>query len=322
MLRILTNIDLMVRLLILAIALATVFPAVGTGREIAQVISNIGIFSLFFLNGVRLSRGEVLAGIGNWRLLLPLTLWCFGAMALAGWGLSALGEGVLPAFVALGLLYLGVLPSTVQSATAYTSIAGGNVASSVVSAALLNIIGVFISAPIFAWLSGGALVQLGPEGVFKIFIIVLLPFAMGQILQTRLQIWLGAHPSLVGWMDRIAIAIAVYVAFSGAVEQGLWSKLDPAGWGWLVLIIGAFLAFGFAGAWILSRGLALAPEDRISFTFAGAHKSLAMGAPLALVLFTPESAGMLLVPLLLYHLLQLVVSAPLAKRFSNSLRRL
>ena len=310
-----TRIDIMIRMLIAAILLASFLPATGAARYIAQHVSNIAIFVLFFLNGVRLSRSEVVRGIRNVKLLLPLVLWCFGVMAAAGMGLSLLAGGMLPPLMALGLLYLGVLPSTVQSATAYTSMAGGNVASSVVSAALLNILGVFISAPIFAWLSGGGYVELGFDGLLRLFLILILPFALGQIAQSRLSPWLKGRPALVGWMDRTAISIAVYVAFSGAVEQDLWGKLDMADWGWLMGLLCVLLTFAYFGAWLLSGALRLDYGNRISFTFAGAHKSLAMGAPLALVIFPLESAGLILVPLLIYHLLQLVVSAPLANRF-------
>lgn len=310
-----SRIDIMIRMLFVALVLASVLPATGIWQPVAQTISNIGIFVLFFLNGIRLSRCAVMQGIGNLRLLVPLVVWCFGAMALAGAGLALIADGLLPGLVALGLLYLGAMPSTVQSATAYTSMAGGNVASSVVSAALINILGVFVSAPIFAWLGGGAMVDLGMDGLIKLFLILLLPFGLGQLLQKRLKPWLETRSSLVSWADRTAISIAVYVAFSGAVEQGIWQRLDLAGWGWLLALLCGFLVFAYGGAWLLSGILKLIQGDRISFMFAGAHKSIAMGAPLALVLFPPEEAGLILVPLLVYHLLQLVVSAPLANHF-------
>lgn len=313
----LAKIDLMVRLLVLAIVLASIFPATGAGRGIAQGVSNGAIFLLFFLNGLRLPRAEVRRGLGHWRLLLPLTLWCFGAMALAGKGLELALDGVLPPLVALGFLYLGVLPSTVQSATAYSSLAGGNVASSVVAAALTNVLGVFVSAPLFAALGGGGAGALGADGLLKVVLILILPFAIGQLLQVRLSRWVGEHRGLVTWLDRLSIAIAVYVAFSGAVEQGLWAVVRPFDWVVLIGAVGAFLVFGFAGSWALGGAVGLGRGDRIAFLFAGAHKSVAMGAPLAAVLFPPQVAGMLLLPLLAYHLLQLVVSAPLASRLAR-----
>jgi sodium/bile acid cotransporter 7 len=139
--------DPLVRLILAAILLASLLPVTGEGRGVAQGVSNAAIFALFLLNGLRLPRDQVVAGIGNWRFLVPLAVWSFGAMAVAGWGLWQIGEEVLPHTVALGLLFLGILPSTVQSATAYSSLGGGNVAVSVVAAAVLNILGVLVSGP-------------------------------------------------------------------------------------------------------------------------------------------------------------------------------
>ena len=312
--RFFSSIDLMVRLLVLAIVLASLFPAAGPARGVAQQVSNAAVFLLFFLNGVRLSRADVWSGIGHWRFLLPLALWCFVAMALAGKVFALALAPVLPPMVALGFLYLGVLPSTVQSATSYSSLAGGNVANSVVAAALLNVAGVFVSAPLFAALGGGRAAELGASGLTKVVLILVLPFALGQALQVRLAPWVGEHRGLVTWMDRLSIAIAVYVAFSGAVEQGLWTLVTPLEWLVLLLAVVVLLGAVFAGAWAMARVIGLDRPDRIAFLFAGAHKSVAMGAPLAAVLFPPQVAGLVLLPLLIYHLLQLVASAPLANR--------
>jgi sodium/bile acid cotransporter 7 len=315
--KLLSNVDLMVRLLVLAIVLASVVPATGGARAIAQWVSNGAIFVLFLLNGLRLSRADVLRGIGHWRFLLPLIIWCFGAMALAGKGFELALAPMLPPMVALGFLYLGALPSTVQSATAYSSLAGGNVANSVVAAALLNVLGVFVSAPLFAALGGSGAADMGAAGLTKVVAILILPFAIGQALQVRLAPWIGDHRALVTWMDRLSIAIAVYVAFSGAVEQGLWTLVSIAEWALILAGVIAFLALGFVGSWLVSGTIRLERGDRIAFLFAGAHKSVAMGAPLAAVLFPPQVAGMVLLPLLIYHLLQLVASAPLASRLAR-----
>ena len=312
----LSRIDPMVRLLLAAIALALVLPVAGAARETAQFVSNAAVFLLFFLNGVRLPRHEVVAGITNHRLLVPLTLWCFGAMALAGWALWQLGGGWMPPLLALGFLYLGCLPSTVQSATAYTSLAGGNVASAVVAAALLNLLGVFITAPLFSLLAGGAGGGFHSDGLIKVMLILLLPFVLGQAAQGQLSGWVKDNRGIVTWMDRTSIAIAVYVAFSGAVEQHFWTRVDAAGWLWLVGGTALFLAFGHYGAWFLAKLAGLDRENRITMLFAGAQKSIAMGAPLAAVLFPPQIAGVILLPILLYHLVQLVIAAPIAQRLN------
>jgi sodium/bile acid cotransporter 7 len=315
--RIVGGIDPLVRLLALAIVLASVVPVTGEYRPIAQGVSNGAIFVLFLLNGLRLPRAEVLKGMRHMRFLLPLALWCFGAMSLAGWGLANAGDALmLPPTVALGMLFLGALPSTVQSATAYSSLAGGNVAVSVVAAAFLNILGVFLSAPLFSLLAGSEAADFDWAALERIGLILLLPFVLGQLAQGRAGHLVRDHRRLATWMDRLAIAIAVYVAFSGAVEQGLWQLVGLGDWAALLLLVGVFLAIGFGGSWLLGGALKLHRPDRIAFLFAGAQKSIALGAPLASVLYPPAIAGLLLLPVLTYHLLQLVLSAPLANRLN------
>ena len=311
------RIDPLVRLLLLAIVLASVVPVTAEWRTLAQGVSNGAVFLLFLLNGLRLPRADVIRGIGHVRFLAPLVLWCFGAMALAGWGLSLALSGWLPPLVALGFLYLGTLPSTVQSATAYTSLAGGNVANSVVAAALLNILGVFLTAPLFSALAGSEGAPFDLAALQKVALILLLPFVLGQLLQNRFGHFVRDHRTLATWMDRTAIAIAVYVAFSGAVEEGLWDRVDAGEWGVLLAGVVALLALAFAGAWLLGGVLALGRGERIAFLFSGAQKSIAMGAPLAAVLFPPGTAGLVLLPVLVYHLLQLVLSAPIASRLAR-----
>ncbi len=314
----LTRIDPMVRLLLVAIMLAFLVPVQGEWRSAAQFVSNAAVFLLFFLNGLRLPRHEVMAGLTNHRLLYPLVAWCFGAMALAGWAVWQLGNGLMPPLLALGFLYLGCLPSTVQSATAYSSLAGGNVASSVVAAALLNVIGVFVTAPLFSWLAGGQGGGLHADGLIKVAGILLLPFMLGQIAQGWLGFWVKEHRQLAIWFDRASIAIAVYVAFSGAVEQRFWSRVDGPGWLWLAGGTALLLIFAHGGAWLLGGLLKLDRPNRITMLFAGAQKSIAMGAPLASVLFPPAIAGVMLLPILLYHLAQLVLAAPLAGHLTSA----
>lgn len=310
------RVDPMVRLLVAAIALAVVLPVHGSARDAAQFVSNAAVFLLFFLNGVRLPRHEVIDGLSNHRLLWPLLAWCFGAMALAGWALALAGQGWMPPLLALGFVYLGCLPSTVQSATAYSSLAGGNVASSVVAAALLNLLGVFITAPLFSLLAGGSGAGFHSDGLIKVVAILLVPFILGQVAQGWLIGWVKAHRGLVTAMDRSSIAIAVYVAFSGAVAQQFWTRIDSVGWLWLAGGTALLLVFGHGGAWLLGGALRLDRPNRISMLFAGAQKSIAMGAPLAAVLFKPDVAGVILLPILLYHLVQLVIAAPMARRLT------
>jgi sodium/bile acid cotransporter 7 len=315
---VLKRIDTMVQIVLAAILLASLLPVQGAAKGAAQAFSNAMVFVLFLLYGLKLARGDVLAGLRNMRLLAPLTLWVFGAMTLAGWTIWHAAMSFLPPALAIGFLFLGSLPSTVQSATVYTSIAGGNVASSVVAAALLNIVGVFVSAPLFsalAGVSGGAV----NAGAFeKVAALMLLPFVIGQATQGFAGKWVREHKRPVSFLERGTIGLAVYVAFSSAVNEGIWRQVDAVAWAGLTLGCLALLIFGYGGSWLLGKSLRLDHGDRVAMIFAGAQKSVAMGAPLATVLFPPASAGIVMMPLLAYHLAQMLVAAPVAGRLRGS----
>ena len=311
------RIDPMVRLIVAAILLASLLPVRGQVREIAQVISSIAVFMLFLFYGMRLSRSEVRQGLGNHRLLVPLTLWIFGVMGAAGWLAWQATSPYLPSTLALGFLYLGVLPSTVQSATVYCSLAKGNVASSIVAAAMVNILAVFLSAPLFSLLAGSEDSVFSGTTLIKVLTVLLLPFMIGQWSQRFTSTWVAENRSLITMMDRAAIGIGVYVAFSGAVEQGIWSKLEPEIWPVVLIVCALLLVFAYAGAWSLGALLRLPRGDRITMLFAGGQKSIAMGAPLATVIFPAAMAGTVLLPLLIYHLAQMILAALMASRLGR-----
>lgn len=304
--------DPMIAVLLLATSLAVVVPAAGKMHEIAGNISSATIFLLFLVNGMRIHRTEIAKGLRNWRFFLPLALWVFGAMALLGMGFARVAHGWLPPMVALGFLYLGTLPSTVQSATSYTTMAGGNTALSVIGAALINIAGVFVSAPLFALLGGGAVADAGTGVIVRVALLLILPFVIGQAVQGWTWDWISTRRARIVWLDRVVIGIAVYVAFSGAVDQGIGRSMEAGAWVMLVALVLVFLALANACVWLVSRLLGYPFKDRISFLFAGSQKSVAVGAPLAALLFPPAAAGFVIAPLLLYHLFQLVAAAPLA----------
>lgn len=304
--------DPMIAVLLLATSLAVVMPAVGEAREPVRALSNGTIFLLFLVNGMRIARGDIARGLTNWRFFLPLGLWVFGVMGLFGLGFSVLAREFVPPLIALGFLYLGTLPSTIQSATSYTTIAGGNVALSVIGAALINIAGVFITAPLFGVLGGGAMANTGPDVILRIGLLLVLPFLIGQFVQTWTFDWIAKRRTRIVWLDRIVIGLAVYVAFSGAVEQGIGRELSIRSGASLFGMTLAFLVAANAGAWLASGALRLPFADRIAFLFAGSQKSVAIGAPLAALLFPVQQAGYVIAPLLLYHLIQLMIAAPIS----------
>lgn len=308
--------DPMLRLLLLAIVLAWIVPATGELRTVAGWTANAAVFTLFLFNGMKIARRDVRAGMANWRYLLPLTAFVFGAMPLLGLATASLAQGLVPLNLAIGFLYLGCLTTTVQSATAYSNLAGGNGALSVIGAAVLNLLGLVLTVPVFIALGGQAGGAVGWEAAGKIVLLILLPFALGQAARGRAREWVDGHRHVISWVDRIGIAIAVYVAFSGAVAEGLADRMNGASWTAIVALVALLLLAAHATAWAVSGALGLARPDRISFLFSGAQKSAAMGAPLSTILFARTEAGFIVLPLLLYHLMQLVVAAPLASQLA------
>jgi sodium/bile acid cotransporter 7 len=310
--------DKFILLLLATIGVATLFPAQGRGLSVVSTIANIAIFSLFFFHGLRLSHEAVWAGLKHWRLQLAVLVFGFGALPLLGLSVSVLAPDFLSAELWLGVLFLCVLPSTVQSAIAASSMAQGNVAASVIAAALSNLSGVILTPLIFA-----ALAQVGGAGgdlstIGRIAGLLLLPFALGQMARYWLAAWAERHRVWIGRLDRTTILITVYVAFSAAVVDGLWARLDGAEMLRLFAVVCVLLGVAMGGAWALGGALGLAREDRITLLFSGAQKSLATGAPMARILFPAAQAGMIVIPLMLYHQLQLTVSAWIAARLARN----
>lgn len=316
--RFLTIFDPTLRMIALAIALSAFLPASGVWETALRIFSNIGIFVLFLLNGVRIRRSEIFAGLRNYRFLVPLFLWVFVAMAGAGWGAASTLTTMIPPLVAAGFIYLGVLPTTIQSATSYTILSKGNPALSVVGSALVNVAGIFLSAPLFAMLGGGEYAFISSATVFKIIGLLLFPFVLGQIVQDRFHGHVKTRGTRLIWLDRVVISLSVFLAFSGAMKQDFLHNLSVTSLGLVFAAVSVLLVISHVGCWIITRIMRYAAADARAFLFTAAQKSVAIGAPLGALLFPPDKAGFLLLPLLLYHLMQLVLAAILSSHFRHA----
>jgi solute carrier family 10 (sodium/bile acid cotransporter), member 7 len=314
--------DRFVLMLLGVLALGWVLPVRGSALAFAQNAIFIGIFLLFFLHGLRLPRSEVAKAAKGWRVQGAMLGFSFVVMPFAGWALVHLAApflpGTLPTPLIAGILYLAVLPSTVQSAISYASLGHGNVATSVVGAALSNLAGIVLTPALVALLIGAvAGVDMGSGVVIKIATMLLLPFALGQAAQRFLGAWAQGQKALLSLFDRGVILLAVYIAFAGAVSSGALLTLDSRALMLLCAALLVLLAFAFCGAWGLGGVLGLNRADRVSLLFAGAHKSIATGAPMAAILFGAD-AGLVILPAILYHMMQLLVSAPVATRLAHT----
>lgn len=306
------NIDPYLLLLVGTVVLASFLPARGIWAEITDIAANAGIALLFFLHGAKLSREAVIAGAKAWKLHLSVAALTFALFPLIGVGVSVL-PGIEPS-LALGMLFLTLLPSTVQSSIAFTSIAGGNVAGAVCSASFSNLAGIFITPLLTALLITGANQGFSTDPIIKISVQLLLPFVIGHALRPWIGGFVTRHKQVLGYVDRGSILLVVYTAFGAAVIDGLWQKVALSELGLIAGLSLAILAIVMFASVALGKVLGFPREDRIVLLFCGSKKSLATGVPLAGVLFPAAQVGAIILPLMFFHQLQLMVCAVLARR--------
>ncbi|AOZ49678.1 bile acid:sodium symporter [Chromobacterium vaccinii] len=302
--------------LLTTVALASLLPCSGQAAQIFNLATNLAIGLLFFLHGAKLSREAVVAGAGHWRLHLTVLACTFALFPLLGLLLKPVLTPLVTPELYLGVLYLCMLPSTVQSSIAFTSMAQGNVPAAICSATASNLLGIFITPLLVGWLMAshsGAAQNMG--SALDIVYQLLLPFIAGQIARRWIGGWVDKHKALLKYVDQGSILMVVYTAFSAAVISGLWQQTPPAALAGLLAVNAILLGLLLAITSLTGRKLGFSREDRITILFCGSKKSLASGVPMAKVLFAGHAIGAIVLPLMLFHQIQLMVCAMLAQRF-------
>jgi solute carrier family 10 (sodium/bile acid cotransporter), member 7 len=302
-------------MLLATVVLATLLPATGVTATHLSTAATAAVMLLFFLHGVKLPRENLVAALVNWRLHLLILGATFVLFPLLGLGISKLWPSLLPANLWAGVLFLCALPSTVQMSVTFTSLAKGNVATSVTSAALSNLLGIALTPIIAGTLlhaQGGGTVPLA--GIGKVILQLLLPFVVGHLLRRWLGNWAAQQKKLIAWSDRLTILLSVYSAFSAAVIAGIWSQVPLIT---LLALAGVCATLLTAGMLFTLNGARLSGQstaDGRSALYCGSFKSLVSGVPMARVLFPSAELGAIILPIIIYHQLQLMVSATLAPR--------
>jgi sodium/bile acid cotransporter 7 len=300
------------------VVLASVLPCRGMAAIALQHLTDFAIALLFFLYGGRLSREAIMAGVSNWRLQLFVLACTFIAFPLIGLGLVAATKPFVDPTISTGLLFLCLLPSTVQSSIAFTSIARGDVPSAVCAASLSNLIGIVLT-PVLV----GVLLTTTGSGGFSfhalrsVLLQLFLPFAVGQALRPWTTRWLQKYRGSLSYVDRGSILLVVYTAFSEGVVNGIWKRVDAQT---LLIILGAsaiLLAAMLAFTLWASRRMGFAIEQESAIVFCGSKKSLASGVPMANILFPGSIVGIVVLPLMLFHQLQLMVCAAMATHYAE-----
>lgn len=311
--------DNLVLLLIATVGLAMLLPVHGRGVPVLDALTQAAVALLFFLQGSKLSRRAVWEGLLHWRLHALVFASTFALFPLLG---LALRPWLLPwvgPTLYTGVLFICALPSTVQSSIAFTSLARGNVAAAMCSASASNIVGMALTPLLIAAMVGGQAggVHLSWQTLEGIVGTLLLPFLVGQALQRWTGPWVAAHKAWVRVSDQSTILLVVYGAFSAATVQGLYRQLPPATLVAVLVICALLLAIVMALLTVVSRRLGFSREDEITIVFCGSKKTLASGVPMAQILFVGPTVGLVVLPLMVFHQLQLMVCASLAKRYAR-----
>jgi len=303
--------------LIAVVAIASIVPAHGAAAYPLSVLTDVAIALLFFLHGAKLSRGAVLDGISAWRIHLAVLGATFVMFPILGLFAKGLADIWLPTTIGAGILLLCLMPSTVQSSIAFTAIARGNVPAAVCSAALSNVLGVVVT-PV---LVGLLLAQQGGEfsgsGILRIIAQLLLPFIAGHLVRPLIRTPLEHYKVLLARFDRGVILLVVYTAFSAAVVEGLWRRYSVGDLAWTAAFDVAILALALIGTTAGARLFRFSTADEITIVFCGSKKSLASGVPIIAALFPHALVGPMILPLMLFHQMQLMACAVLADRYAR-----
>jgi len=304
--------------LIGTVILASLLPVRDQAAEAVGWITSVAIGLLFFLHGAKLSSAAIISGMTHWRLHLVVFICTFIMFPLLGLALKPILSPLVGTELYLGLLFLCALPATVQSAIAFTSLARGNIPAAICSAATSSLIGIFLT-PLLVMLLLGAEVQGSSttDAISKIVVQLLLPFIAGQVARIWIGEWVARNKSWLKYVDQGSILLVVYGAFSNAVVEGIWQQVPLAQLAGLVFACALLLALALVITNFVGRRLGFSTADRITILFAGSKKSLATGVPMAQVLFAGGTIGVMILPLMLFHQIQLMVCAVLAQRYAE-----
>ena len=303
--------------LIATVLFATLLPCRGAAAGVFEVVTDLAIGLLFFLHGAKLPREAVVAGMTHWRLHLTVLASTFVLFPVLGLVLKPLLAPLVSPDLYLGVLFLCTLPSTVQSSIAFTSIARGNVSAAIVSASASSLLGIFLTPLLVGvMIAGSGNGALSWHSVGAIVVQLFVPFVAGQVARRWIGEWVHRRATLLTFVDRGSILLVVYTAFSAAVLQGLWHQLPLPVLGGLVLVNAVLLACALLATRYGARALGFSREDEITIVFCGSKKSLASGVPMAKVLFAGHPLGLIVLPTMLFHQVQLMTCAVLARRYA------
>ncbi len=306
-------------LLFVMVILASILPVSGHAAEIFSVITTAAIAVLFFLHGAKLSREAVMQGLTHWKLHGLVFAITFAVFPILGLLAKPILVPMLGQELYWGFLFMCFLPSTVQSSIAFTSVARGNVAAAVCSASFSNIIGMFITPIMVAFfILGQTSHDFDPtSSIIQITLLLLVPFILGQILRPYVFPHMQKRPKIVKVFDQGSILMVVYGAFSSAVVAGLWSQISMSTLMLLIMACSVLLTLIMLLSLYIPKWLGFNAADQKTIFFCGSKKTLASGVPMAQILFIGQPIGMIVLPIMIFHQIQLMVCGIIANYWSK-----
>lgn len=304
-------------LMIGAIFLAWLYPSPGIAESPLHLpaIAGIGVSVIFFFYGAKLSPESLINGLSKWRLHLVVQLSTFVLFPLTIIAVRHLFADYFATPIGIGIFYLAALPSTVSSSVVLVSIARGNIAAAIFNASISSILGIVITP---LWMSS-LLGKTQPDfdlshTIFQLCIQVLLPVVIGLFLHHKLKNWVSGYKNTLRNFDQMIILLIVYTSFCESFSGDQFNNFSISE----IIFLGSMMLVLFLVVFLLmnqiSRWMGFKREERITVIFCGSKKSLVQGAVMGKVLFPDQAIlGVVLLPLMLYHALQLLAGSTFAK---------
>ncbi|WP_336248645.1 bile acid:sodium symporter family protein [Stomatohabitans albus] len=307
---------------LLMMVLGLIVPTTPAVRAFLNEAQDYAIMLLFLLYGARLPTNEVIDGLKNWKLQGSIFLTTFAIFPLISLVLAPLLQPILTPLLVAGVVYICVLPSTIQSSVALTGAARGNVAGAICAATVSNVGGMFITPFLATILIGGDGTGVGAgvtvDGFINIFKILLAPFIVGQLARPWVGAYVQSKANITKQVDRSVIWLNVFAAVAMATADGVWHDVDASQLIIMGVVCVGLLATVLTITWTGGKLIGMNYGDRVALLMCGSKKSLSSGLPIAAAIFPASILGLMSVPLIVYHQIQLVVCALIAGKLAQA----
>ncbi len=304
--------------LIGAAFLAWLIPEAGASGGLfrSEITTRFGVVLIFFFQGLTLSLTVMKKGIMQWRLHVFVQTAIFLAIPLLALAVLGLSKGLLSSELKIGFLFLAALPTTIATSVAYTAMVRGNVAGAVFNSATANLAGIFITPLwISIWLqTGGETLPLG-RLFLDISLMILAPLLAGQFCRPLVYQWVDSYKKAFSILSSLIIIFIVYAAFCNSWQANIWAA---HGTGTALVAASGAMLFFIAVKGLVYLGIKLFRfnrENSMAALFCASQKTLAAGAPMANLIFASHPGlGIILLPLMFYHIFQLFLGGVLVNR--------